>query len=160
MIEGLNDYLDEHGYASVMDFVGRAVPQYKEWGELDLNYHRLAKINPDKCIGCQVCVTACMDGAHQCIFVAGQTEAEMTAAGYTHLPEHPVPVIKGMHTDRVPWVFNDECVGCNLCQLVCPVPDCIEMVEVRKAPEGVTWQDRMAAGTDKVPGGLAASGRA
>jgi dihydropyrimidine dehydrogenase (NAD+) subunit PreA len=160
MIEGLNDYLDEHGYASVMDFVGRAVPQYKEWGELDLNYHRLAKINPDKCIGCQVCVTACMDGAHQCIFVAGQTEAEMTAAGYTHLPEHPVPVIKGMHTDRVPWVFNDECVGCNLCQLVCPVPDCIEMVEVRKAPEVVTWQDRMAAGTDKVPGGLAASGRA
>jgi len=25
-------------------------------------------------------------------------------------------------------VIDDECVGCNLCQITCPVQDCIEMV--------------------------------
>ena len=27
-------------------------------------------------------------------------------------------------------VDEDECVGCNLCEIVCPVPDCISMEEV------------------------------
>ena len=24
-------------------------------------------------------------------------------------------------------IIEDSCVGCNLCSLVCPVPECIEM---------------------------------
>ena len=164
MIEGLSDYLDSRGMTSAMQLVGKAVPGYREWGELDLNYKRLASIDPDQCIGCQVCVTACMDGAHQCIFVPGQTDAEMTRAGYTHLPSQPVPMVsvkpgRGTPGARVPWVFEDECVGCNLCQLVCPVPGCITMVETRQAPEFLCWNDKVAAGTDFVPGGLNAQVR-
>ena len=61
---------------------------------------------------------------------------------------------------RVPIVDEDECVGCNLCALVCPVEGCITMVEKRKAPEPITWNDRIRAGTDLVPGGLDATQKA
>ena len=31
--------------------------------------------------------------------------------------------------ERIPRVDETECVGCNLCSLVCPVDECITMVE-------------------------------
>ena len=68
MIDGLSEWLDEHGMKSVRELVGRAVPAYKEWGDLDLSYKVVAKIDARTCIGCQRCVVACNDGAHQCIF--------------------------------------------------------------------------------------------
>src|SRR4051812_45709165 len=88
MIEGLSDYLDEKGMKSVNELRGRAVPQYKEWGELDLSYKVVADISLDKCIGCQLCYVACMDGAHQCIHLPGRSEAQARAAGHTHIPAH------------------------------------------------------------------------
>ncbi len=68
MIDGLSNYLDSQGMKSVNELRGRAVPGYREWGELDLSYKLIASIDPKLCIGCQLCVTACHDGAHQCIF--------------------------------------------------------------------------------------------
>jgi dihydropyrimidine dehydrogenase (NAD+) subunit PreA len=54
----------------------------------------------------------------------------------------------------VPWIDEPECVGCNLCALVCPVEGCITMVE-QPHPAGVdTWNDRIATGRDKVHGGI------
>ena len=32
--------------------------------------------------------------------------------------------------ERIPHVDEDECVGCNLCWLVCPVPGSITMEKV------------------------------
>src|ERR671927_825803 len=64
MIEGLSEYLDSHGMKSVNELRGRAVAGYQEWGDLDLNYQLIARIDPKVCIGCQLCVTACQDGAH------------------------------------------------------------------------------------------------
>jgi dihydropyrimidine dehydrogenase (NAD+) subunit PreA len=45
---------------------------------------------------------------------------------------------------RIPRVDVDECVGCNLCSLVCPVPECITMerVDTGLCPE--TWAERVA----------------
>jgi dihydropyrimidine dehydrogenase (NAD+) subunit PreA len=164
LIEGLSDFLDSKGMKSVSELRGLAVPQYKEWGELDLSFKVVADIDPAKCIGCQLCYVACMDGAHQCIHIPGKTEAESYAAGHLHVP-HEVPAVPvtargGGPGARVPFVHEEECVGCNLCQLVCPVPGCITMKEVPtgKAPE--TWNDRMEKGTDVVPGGLEATVRA
>ena len=67
MIDGLSQYMDAHGYRTIEDFRGRAVPNVKDWGDLDLNYKVIADINRELCIGCQLCYIACEDGAHQAI---------------------------------------------------------------------------------------------
>jgi len=154
MIEGLSEYLDAHGMKSVRELTGRAVPAYREWGELDLAYKLVAKIDSRTCIGCQLCVTACNDGAHQCIFTGPEDRARPPHAHAHGLAIAPKPLIVGaIAGDRVPWVDEPECVGCNLCQLVCPVPGCITMEESRTgAPD--TWNDRVATGRAHVPGGI------
>jgi len=164
MIEGLSDWLDEHGMKSVNELRGRAVAQYKEWGDLDLSYRVVADIDPGKCIGCQLCYVACMDGAHQCIHLPGRSEAEARAAGHVHIPKHvpdrAVTAKAGQPGARVPFVDEDECIGCNLCALVCPVAGCIEMKELPTGKPAETWNDRVQKGTDFVPGGLEATAQA
>ncbi len=116
MIEGLDNWMADKGFNVLNDFIGKAVPAYSEWGNLDLNYEIVAKIDPATCIGCYDCVVACEDGAHQCMF---PTE------------------------NRVPRIDESECVGCNLCQIVCPVPDCISMVQVDNGWAPATWNDHV-----------------
>ena len=154
LMEGLSEYLDSHGMKSVNELRGRAVPGYQEWGDLDLNYKLVAKIDPKTCIGCQLCVTACNDGAHQCIFTGPDDKPRPPHAHAIGPAKAPRPLPLGkLAGDRVPWIDEPECVGCNLCQLVCPVPGCITMAEGRKGPPE-TWNERVAAGRDKVPGGI------
>lgn len=126
MIEGLNTYMDEKGIANLDGMIGRAIPRYSEWGNLDLNYDTVAKINPSTCIGCQLCRVACMDGAHQCI--------------------HPNP-----NGTRVPTVDESECVGCNLCQIVCPVPGCITLEEVKDRLPPASWNQHVQHGAQLRP---------
>jgi dihydropyrimidine dehydrogenase (NAD+) subunit PreA len=164
MAEGLSDFLDEKGMKSAMELVGQATPQYKDWGDLDLNYHVVANIDPNTCIGCQLCFVACMDGSHQCIHLPGMSDDEKKRRGHvafpTNVPDRPVVALRGTPGARVPYVHEEECVGCNLCALVCPVEGCITMVEQRKAPNVETWNDRVQRGDDLVPGGLEATRRA
>jgi dihydropyrimidine dehydrogenase (NAD+) subunit PreA len=164
MLEGLSDYLDSQGMKSVSELVGRAVPAYQEWGDLDLSYRVVADISTDKCIGCQLCYVACMDGAHQCIHLPGKTEAESRAAGHIHMPklipDRAVISKAGAEGARVPYVDEDECIGCNLCALVCPVQGCITMKELPTGKEPETWNDRVQKGTNFVPGGLDATAAA
>ncbi len=122
MIEGLDGYMAEKGFETIDQMVGRAIPNYSEWGNLDLNYEIVAKIDADACIGCNRCMVACHDGAHQCI--------------------HPNPD----PTKAVPVVDEDECVGCNLCQIVCPVDGCISMVEVDNGFAPATWNQHIGQG--------------
>src|SRR5437870_7616884 len=62
MVDGLSQYMDDHGFRSIEDFRGRALPNVLDWGDLDLNYKIIAEINSDLCIGCQLCYVACEDG--------------------------------------------------------------------------------------------------
>ncbi len=124
MLTGLNNYMDKHGFKTLNDFVGKAVPSYSEWGNLDMNYETVAKIDADKCIGCYKCMVACHDGAHQCIFPSKDDS-------------------------RVPVIDESECVGCNLCEIVCPVPDCITMTEVDNGFAPASWNEHVA-GTGKL----------
>jgi dihydropyrimidine dehydrogenase (NAD+) subunit PreA len=115
MTDGLQEYMRTHGFDRIDQMVGKAIPAYTEWGDLDMNYETVAKIDADKCIGCQLCVAACHDGAHQCI--------------------HP------QQDTRVPHVDEAECVGCNLCQIVCPVPECITMAPVDNGHSPASWNE-------------------
>jgi dihydropyrimidine dehydrogenase (NAD+) subunit PreA len=44
--------------------------------------------------------------------------------------------------ERIPRVDETECVGCNLCSLVCPVDECITMVRVDNGLAPETWDER------------------
>src|SRR4026207_1837498 len=72
MIEGLSNFLDEKGMKSVNELRGKALPAFTEWGELDLNYKVVARVDPEKCIGCDLCYVACKDSAVSCIHNGGE----------------------------------------------------------------------------------------
>ncbi len=127
MTDGLNDYLDAKGFKSVMDLVGKAVSTLQKWETLNLNYKRIARINYDKCIGCNLCYIACEDGAHQAIALVPPNGHGL---GPGRVPGKPIPEIK-----------DHECVGCNLCSIVCPVDECIAMVSIDTGKAQMSWSD-------------------
>ncbi|MEH0021508.1 MAG: NAD-dependent dihydropyrimidine dehydrogenase subunit PreA [Desulfobacter sp.] len=135
MIKGLTDYLTEKKMETVADLYGRAVGNFREWGELDMNYRVVAGIDKKQCTGCHKCYVACRDGAYQAIDLT----AETTPRG--------IPI---------PRVARERCTGCNLCSLVCPV-DCIEMEDVSRTKKIKTWQEIVAAGEYQVTDGLYAT---
>jgi dihydropyrimidine dehydrogenase (NAD+) subunit PreA len=128
MIDGLSAYMDDHGFHTTSEFCGRAVPNVQDWGDLDLNYKVIADIHQALCIGCQLCYVACEDGAHQCI-------EPYNVARY----EKKNPNGMGVH---VPRIMEDECVGCNLCALVCPVENCITMKQMDTGNAFESWNMR------------------
>jgi dihydropyrimidine dehydrogenase (NAD+) subunit PreA len=134
MADGLRAYMDDHGFGTIEDFRGRAVPNILDWGDLDLNYKIIAKIHTDLCIGCQLCYIACEDGAHQCI--------ERAAVHNGNAKRNA----NGMEV-HVPQIIDEECVGCNLCALVCPVEGCITMEQVHTGLPPMSWKQKTSGAT-------------
>jgi dihydropyrimidine dehydrogenase (NAD+) subunit PreA len=148
LVEGLSNYLDEKGMISAEELVGRALKTVGEWGQLDLGYRVAADIDPDTCIGCQICYVSCRDGGHSAIHLPGESltpghvapRYRIIAARLTSATELDSSARRDSLTKRassasktgyrVPWVDQTQCVGCNLCFLVCPVPGCITMREL------------------------------
>jgi dihydropyrimidine dehydrogenase (NAD+) subunit PreA len=102
MTDGLSNYMDEMGFKSIEDFRGRALPTVTDWQYLNLNAISKAQIDQASCIQCGRCHIACEDTSHQAITAVKD--------GMRHFE-----------------VKDDECVGCNLCVTVCPVPECITL---------------------------------
>ena len=100
MKRGLAAWMDEKGYATLDDVIGRAVPNVTDWQHLNLNYVTKARIDQESCIKCGRCYAACEDTSHQAI---------------------------SMSPERVCEVIDAECVACNLCVDGCPVEACITM---------------------------------
>jgi dihydropyrimidine dehydrogenase (NAD+) subunit PreA len=115
MIDGLSNWMDQKGYARLSDFVGKAVSNVTDWQYLNMNYKIIASIDQQSCIQCGLCHIACEDTAHQAI-------AALRVDG-----------------KRRYEVIDAECVGCNLCYHVCPVPGCITMVEIDTGQPAVDW---------------------
>jgi dihydropyrimidine dehydrogenase (NAD+) subunit PreA len=119
MLDGLSNWMDERGFATLADLRGRSLPNVQDWGDLNLNFKVIAEIHQDKCIGCHLCYVACEDGAHQSIRLAEGA--------------------------KIPEILEDRCVGCNLCMLVCPVPGCITMKQVDTGRPALSWREYQEA---------------
>ena len=102
MVDGLSNFMDQQGYTSVAQMVGKAVPTITSWNQLNMNHVEKAVINQDSCIQCGRCHVVCEDTSHQAITASKD--------GKRHFE-----------------IKEDECVGCNLCVSICPVPDTITM---------------------------------
>ena len=103
---GLAAWMEDGGHPDLASFQGRAVPNVTDWQYLNLNYVTKARIDQDLCIKCGRCYAACEDTSHQAI-------------GFS-----------SANGERRFEVIDAECVACNLCVDVCPVEDCITMVEL------------------------------
>jgi dihydropyrimidine dehydrogenase (NAD+) subunit PreA len=160
MISGLENWMREQGFQTLDDFIGLSVERVGDWADLDLSYEVVARINQERCIHCGLCYAACEDGAHQSIDIVRMTEeqyrSKMTGTR-SRDPKKAGQVSGGMRTlpgagdgrVNIFTVNEDTCVGCNLCSVVCPVSNCIDMVEVPAKRPSITWreyQKRLAAG--------------
>jgi len=115
--EGLSDFMDAKGYKSIEDFRGLATKNTVNWNDLNMNYDLKAVIDKDTCIECGRCHIVCEDTSHQAI------------------------TIETIENGREFTVVDDDCVGCNLCLHVCPVPDCITMEPVDNGLPYQTWPE-------------------
>ncbi len=129
MVDGMGNWLNDKGFSSVSDIIGKSLEGITEFGELDLLYTTVARIDKETCISCNLCYIACEDSAHQCI------------------------ELKPYNGAARPDVREEDCVGCRLCAMVCPVDGCINMVEVdrkgsrswnelaKELSEPISWED-------------------
>jgi dihydropyrimidine dehydrogenase (NAD+) subunit PreA len=96
--------MDRKGYENIAAFSRKAVANTTDWKYLDMNYQVIASIDQEKCIQCGKCYVACEDTSHQAI-------ARLVDGNARRYEVKPA-----------------DCVGCNLCEITCPVESCITMV--------------------------------
>jgi len=144
MRRGLEQWMDRQGYAGIAQVTGRALPNIKTWGDLDLNFKVIAKINESTCIHCGICYASCEDGCYQAIDweKMSRSDYEKKFGSPRQLKEEGAPNLQLSQDAKAIDVFTvnrDACVGCNMCALACPVEGCITMEELPGDKPPMNW---------------------
>jgi dihydropyrimidine dehydrogenase (NAD+) subunit PreA len=95
ILEGMSDFMEQHGFARVADFVGKAVPNVVHTDQFDLKRQGIASYDLDRCVGCGQCHVVCHDAGGQCL--------------------------SWDSANRRPVMDEKRCLGCLICSFVCPV---------------------------------------
>lgn len=108
LLEELNT-VDESagGLVRLEDLVSASNNKIGPYQALDNKQQVVALIDQDLCVNCGKCYMTCNDSGYQAISFNSKT--------------------------HIPKVNDSDCTGCTLCVSVCPIIDCITMVE-RKEP--------------------------
>lgn len=94
---GLLNYMEEKGFETLDDMVGRCTNQVKNNEDLDRETKIVSSIDRNLCIDCNSCYIACRDGGFNAISV----------------------------NENGAWIDETKCRGCGVCQSVCPVAGCM-----------------------------------
>lgn len=97
------NFVDPIKVPKLCELIGIAKPRVSNYNSLDNSQQVVALVDPDICINCGKCYMTCNDSGYQAISFSEKT----------HLPV----------------VNASKCTGCTLCVSVCPIIDCIKMVE-------------------------------
>ncbi len=138
LCDGLSSWMDSKGFATIDDLRGKSVQHVSDFKNFDLSFRAVARIDTARCIKCNLCYVACNDTAHQCIDLIAANGGTVAPYSYEVSSNGKYEAI---HTRPQPQVREDDCVGCRLCYNVCPVENCIEMVDVPSGRESVTWDE-------------------
>lgn len=105
----LNLVDESKGIQKLESLVGASHGKIGTYNDLDNKQQVVALIDQDVCVNCGKCYMTCNDSGYQAISFDPKT----------HLPK----------------VNDSDCTGCTLCVSVCPIIDCITMVDRRKPYE-------------------------
>merc|ERR1712137_116554 len=86
----------------IREIIAAAIDRIGAYNDLDNKQQVVAMIDEEMCINCGKCYMTCNDSGYQAITFDEQT----------HIPH-----------------ITDDCTGCKLCVSVCPINDCIQMVD-------------------------------
>jgi len=136
LCDGLSNWMDTKGFGTIADFRGRSLTRISEFRHFDLSFRAVARIETDRCIKCNLCYVACNDTAHQCIDLIAADGQTVQPGAYSASSNGKNEAV---NTRPQPQVREEDCVGCRLCYNVCPVENCISMVEVESGRASVTW---------------------
>jgi dihydropyrimidine dehydrogenase (NAD+) subunit PreA len=137
LCDGLSDWMDEKGFANVTDVVGQSLQRVSDFNNFDLSFRAVARIDQQKCIRCNLCYVACNDTAHQCIDLIAKDGDVVQPLSYDIRANGKEEAV---NTRPRVYVREQDCVGCRLCYNVCPVEDCIHMIEESSGRPPVTWK--------------------
>lgn len=120
LTKGLSDYMDRKGFATIEEMNGLVVPRVRQHSGLEFNKRQVAFIDQSKCISCDLCYVSCNDGVGleaigKITALAGQGAADGGSLTTNERPTYQV--------------IAEKCDGCSLCMHVCPVKDCITLVD-------------------------------
>jgi dihydropyrimidine dehydrogenase (NAD+) subunit PreA len=136
--DGLSNWMDEKGFASIPNVVARSLGRVSDFKDFDLTFKAIARIDQQKCIRCNLCYVACHDTAHQCIDLIDAYDNVIPPYSYD---ERSSGKAIAVGTRPKVLVREEDCVGCRLCFNVCPVENCIQMVEFSSGKAPVTWDE-------------------
>lgn len=138
LCEGLSNWMDEKGFASIPNVVARSLGRVSDFKDFDLTFKAVARIDQQKCIRCNLCYVACNDTAHQCIDLIDGYGSVVPPHSYDERSNGKADAVE---TRPKVVVREEDCVGCRLCYNVCPVENCIQMVEFPSGKPPITWDE-------------------
>jgi len=138
LCDGLSTWMDSKGFHRISDFAGRSLPCVSDFKDFDLSFRAVARIDQAACIKCNLCFVACNDTAHQCIDLIDPAGNVVQPFSYDVSSNGKQEAVA---TRPQPVVREEDCVGCRLCYNICPVENCIQMVELPSGREPVTWDE-------------------
>jgi dihydropyrimidine dehydrogenase (NAD+) subunit PreA len=138
LCDGLSNWMDEKGFATIPSVVACSLNRVSDFKDFDLSFKAVARIDEQKCIRCDLCYVACNDAAHQCIDLIDRQGNVVPPSAYDVRDNGKAHAVE---TRPRVVVREDDCVGCRLCYNVCPVENCIQMLELLSGKPSVTWDE-------------------